>query len=152
MSSEGSKKNNAVQIDNPDLAEAINACLKHANEHYGLSVKDIAPGMNTKMFTLFKWIESGKMPLNVVAQFENLCHARYITRHLAEVSGFILVTCPRGMETPENALVTLNKTTVEAVGSVAGFMSGDKSKRDAIKAIDTAIESLVWQKSRIQDA
>ncbi len=92
MSNDDSKKNNAVQIDNPDLSEAINACLKHASEHYGLSVKDIAPGMN------------------------------------------------------------INKTTAEAVGGVAGFMSGDKSKRDAIKAIDTAIESLVWQKSRIKDA
>jgi hypothetical protein len=151
MHNDDSKNKSDLLVDKPACLEPINACLKHAEEHYGMTVKDIAQVMNVKMWTLFKWLESGRLPLAEVDKFEAACHARYITRHLADTAGLILVTKPRQMETPENALVTINSASANAISAIAAYIGGAKNKQGTAKAIDAAIEALVWQKSRLTD-
>jgi hypothetical protein len=151
MKADNSKNKNDLPIDKPEYLEAINDCLKHAEEHFGMTTKDIAQTMNVNMWTLFKWLESGKLPLNEINKFEAACHARYITRYLADASGLILVTKPRNMEAPENALVAINKASSNAISAIAEYIGGTKNKQGTTKAIDAAIEVLVWQRSRLND-
>jgi hypothetical protein len=114
METDDSKNKTDLLVDKPECLEAINACLKHAEEHFGMTTKDIAKTMNVNMWTLFKWLECGKLPLNEVDKFEAACHARYITRHLADAAGLILVTKPRISAAPKTNKAPLKQLTQQS--------------------------------------
>jgi hypothetical protein len=143
------KNNSDLAIDNPDVIQALNNCITHAAEHYGLSITDIATHMQVSKWTLFKWVESGRIPLLEIAKFEDACHARFVTRYLAERSGFLLLTKPLGSDDGLQSLASAHKVVAEALAHTANFLDDKGVKKQSIKAIDAAMEALANQRRRI---
>lgn len=139
---EASKNNSELAIDGDELVAAMNACVTHAADHYGINITDIANLTGVNKWTLFKWLESGRMPVTELKKFEDICHARFVTRHLADHAGMLLVSRPKGLETPEATLLTANKAMADALSAVSACIGGQIGVKPAIKAIDAAMEVL----------
>ena len=153
MSSTASKNISDVAIDTPDFVQALNSCIFHAAEHYGLSITDISASMEASSnWTVFKWIESGKMPLCEIAKFEDACHARFVTRYLAEHAGLLLLPKPKATDNPTQTLLGAHKAIADALSHAANFWDGKGDKKQALKTIDTAMEALACQRKQITDA
>lgn len=143
MNSPNDKNNFNLAIDAPDFVQALNSCVTHAAEHYGLSITDIAAHMQVSKWTLFKWIDSGRMPLLEIANFENACHARFVTRYMAERA---VLTKPLGVDEPMQTLAATHKVVADALAHTANLLDGKGEQRQTIKAIDAAMEALANQR------
>ncbi|MDO5940617.1 hypothetical protein [Burkholderia cepacia] len=63
------------------LRHALELCKDYAKERHNLSVERIAERMGlADHWTLYKWFQSGRMPLNLVRPFESACGIDFVTR------------------------------------------------------------------------
>jgi hypothetical protein len=77
------------------LSNAIELCIEFAKEKHNRSVDRIAEliGLANK-YTLYKWIESGKLPAISIRPFEHACGCDFVTRYLAHSAHKLLIDIP----------------------------------------------------------
>jgi hypothetical protein len=133
------------------LSNAIELCIEFAKEKHNRSVDRIAEliGLANK-YTLYKWIESGKLPAISIRPFEHACGCDFVTRYLAHSAHKLLIDIPVGRASGEEDLLRLSASCNAAVGVLIEFYQG---KGDACRTIETlllAMERLAWHRMNVQ--
>jgi hypothetical protein len=105
------------KVSPTSLSHALELCLEHAREKHNRSVDQIADliGLANK-FTLYKWVESGRLPAIQVRPFEHACGCDFVTRYLAHSAGKLLVEIPIGRPATVEDLQVLTGRCNDAVG------------------------------------
>ena len=79
------------------LRHALELCKDYAREVRNLSVERIADEMGvTDHWSLYKWMQNGRMPVNLVRPFESACGINYVSRWIATSGGKLLVELAGG--------------------------------------------------------
>ncbi|HAF44685.1 MAG TPA: hypothetical protein DCK83_07035 [Gallionellaceae bacterium] len=144
-------RRNWKRIQPTSLRQALELCKDHARERLNLSVELIADRMGvTDHWTLYKWIQKGSIPANMIRPYEIVCGIDYVTRWLAASAGRLLIEVPTGRAATPSDIQALQELLNTAVGQLLQFHSGKAQADDALAAIQQGMEGLAWHKGNVE--
>lgn len=145
------RKRNWKKVWPGSLRDALNLCTEYARETRHLSVERIADQMGVvDHWTLRKWIQNGRFPLNMVRSFENVCGINLATRWLAASGDYLLIDIPKGRNADASDINVLQETLNTAAGQLIQFYSKKINAEDAMSAIQNALEGLAWHRGNVK--
>ena len=102
-------RRNWKRIQPTSLRHALELCKEHARERLNRSVERIADEMGiTDHWTVYKWLQTGRIPANLIRPFESACGIDYVTRWIAASAGKMLVDIPTGRRLEGTDVVALH--------------------------------------------
>ena len=144
-------RRNWKRIQPTSLRNALELCKDHAKERHNLSVERIAESMGlTDHWTVYKWIQSGRIPANMIRPYETACGIDYVTRWLAASSGRLLIDIPTGRKADAADMQALQELLNTAVGQLLQFYGGKAEASDTLSAIQQAMEGLAWHRGNVE--
>ncbi len=138
---------NWKRVSATSLSNALELCVEYARDKHHRSVDQIADliGLANK-FTLYKWIESGKLPAISIRSFEHACGCDFVTRYLAHSANKLLVEVPIGRRAEPDDVQRLMASCNAAVGVLLKFYEGKADAAQTYGALTIAMEDLAWHR------
>lgn len=132
------------------LRHALELCKDHAREKLNRSVERIAEEMGIPdHWTVYKWLQTGRIPAILIRPFETACGIDFVTRWLAGSSGRMLVDIPTGRSLKETDLVELHTGFSHALKLIADFYAGNADPEATVAALSTHLESVAWHRANV---
>lgn len=144
-------RRNWNRIQPSSLRQALELCKDHARERLNLSVELIADRMGVPdHWTVYKWIQTGRIPANMIRPYEIACGIDFVTRWVAASAGRLLIEVPTGRAVTATDLHSLQELLNTAVGQLLQFHSGKADATAALAAIQQGMEGLAWHKGNVE--
>ena len=144
-------KRNWKKVRPTSLLHALELCTDHARETRNRSVERIAEHMSEKTHhTIYKYLESGSMPLIKLRNFEDVCGANFVTRWLAMSAGLLVIEIPTGRSADSHDVMALQETLNDAVGALLAFYSGKAPAEDVLARITAGMEGLAFHRENVR--
>ncbi|HEX5278155.1 MAG TPA: hypothetical protein VFW42_10855 [Fluviicoccus sp.] len=141
---------NWKRVQPTSARQALELCKEHARETRNLSVERIAERMGLPdHFTLYKWLQTGRIPLVMVPAYEQVCGIDLVTRWMASAADKILITVPTGRKTTAQDVLQLQEVLNKATGAIISFHNGNSTAEETIAAIQTGLEGLAWHRGNV---
>ncbi|RJX32383.1 MAG: hypothetical protein C4516_04275 [Oxalobacter sp.] len=145
------KRRNWKRAQPPSLRHAMDWCKDFAKERKNLSVERIADLMGVPdHWTIYKWIQSGRMPANMIIPYEQACGIDLVTKYLAASKGKLLIDIPSGRANTPGEVNELQSLLNDAVGKLIDFYGGKIVGEEAIAAIQNGMEALAFQRENVK--
>ena len=129
------------------LTEAMEACLAHALTKHRRSTDHVAADMGlANKWTLYKYLESGRLPAVLIRPFEVACRADHVTRYLAHAAHRLIIEIPTGKLPAAADLTTVQAAMHEAAGALINYAAGKANAAEVIASITTTMEQLAWHR------
>lgn len=139
------------RIQPTSLRHALELCKDYAREHRNLSVERIADRMGVAdHWTVYKWINSGRIPANMIRAYETVCGINYATRWLAASDGGLLIEIPTGRKIIAEDIQVLQGALNDAVGKLLQFAADKANAVDTLAGIQLAMEGLAWHHGNVE--
>lgn len=133
------------------MRNALELCIRYARDVHNLSVDRIAELMGMEShYTLYRWIESGRMPAVMIRPFENVCQCDYVTRYIAHSANLIAFEFPTGRKAQHKELNELSVYAHQVIGKLIEFFDTAEDEEPVIEAVTTLIEDLALQRANVQ--
>ncbi len=130
---------------------ALELCIRYAKDVHNLSVERIAELMGMEShFTLYRWIESGRMPAVMIRSFENACQCDYVTRYIAHSANLVVFEFPTGRKAQHKELNELSIYAHQVIGKLIEFFDTAENEEPVIEAVTTLIEDLAHQRANVE--
>ena len=143
-------RRNSLRGNPISVRHAMELCVNHAKTKRNLNVDRIVDLMGeTSTSTVYKWLESGRMPVVKLRAFEHVCGADYVTRYLAHSNNKLLVDIPTGRGAEHRELHELSMTAHQVIGMLMGFYDGQQSTDETVGALTSLIEDLAHQRGNV---
>lgn len=135
----------------PELMLAIDACLAHAKTELFRGIADVADAMETKPTrdAVYKWVQSGRMPLVEVAAFERACGASSISRHLAAAGGNLLIKESVAAGLPQLDFARVQCQVAKAMFATASALVDPTQAQQAMQTLSQAMDGLATVRHQI---
>ena len=144
-------RRNWKRLHPTSLSHAMELCLEHARVALNLSVDRVADRMGlTNKWTLYKWIESGRIPAVMIRPFEVACGIDYVTRYLAHSDHKLLVEIPSGRKARARDVNELSLAANKAVGALMEFYGGSRDAEETLGALTGLMEDLAWHRGEVE--
>lgn len=144
-------KVNWKRVQVTSIRHAMETCIRFAREEKNLSVEQIAELMGeASHFTLYKWIESGRMPAIKIRPFEHACGCFFVTCFLAHSANKLVVEMPTGRKPGHLALSDLSIFTHSTIAMLIGFYEGSQDQADVIHALTSLLEDIAHQRGNVE--
>lgn len=132
------------------LRNALELCKEHARERKNFSIERIADEMGVAdHWSLYKWIQSGRFPANLIRPFENVCGIDYVTRWLVASEGRVVIDVPTGRNASAADINTLQAVLNDAVGALIGFYASRADAEETLGTIQAALETLAAHRGNV---
>lgn len=132
------------------LNHAMELCLDHAREERRLKADGVSSLMGlASHWTLYKWVENGRMPAVLVRAFEHACGIDYVTQYLAYSCHKLVVDIPTGRNITEMEVNELQGSFTEALGLVIRFYNGVGALDETIAALNNVMAGLAWHRENV---
>ena len=132
------------------LRRGMELNVLHAREKLNRSVDRIADLMGMPShFTLYKYMDSGRMPAVLIPAFENACGAHFVTQYLATSANRMLVEIPTGRRASHKELNEVSAYTNQVMGMLIDFYEGRSDQEEVEGALTTLIEDLAHQRGNV---
>lgn len=132
------------------LRHAMELCKEHARERLNKSVERIADDMGVPdHWALYKWLQSGRMPANLVRPFELACGIDFVTRWMASSSGRLLVEVPTGRNLTHNDIVELHTNFGTALKLLTEFYAKPGDPAPVLAALTSHMEHMAWHRANV---
>lgn len=142
---------NWKRLQPTSLRQALELCKDYAKARHNLSVERIAERMGlTDHWTVYKWIQTGRIPANMIRAYETVCGINYATRWLAASNGSLLIDLPTGRNATAEDMQTLQSVLNDSVGKLLQFYAGKTGAADTLAAIQQAMEGLAWHQVNVK--
>lgn len=133
------------------LRNAMELCIKHALAKHNRSVETIADLMGmANHWTLYKWMESGKMPAVQIRSFEHACGIDFVTRYLATSSHKLLIDIPAGKPRNKDDLLELQTSFNAAMNSLVGFYNGSTDIDETMATLTAAMSDIAGHRENVK--
>ncbi|MGQ0711005.1 MAG: hypothetical protein ACT4NV_14810 [Rhodoferax sp.] len=143
-------RRNWCRIQPTCLRQALELCKDYARERHNLSVERIAERMGvTDHWTVYKWLQNGRIPANLIRPYEAACGIDYVTRWLAASANRLLIDIPTGRNARAADMQALQELLNTAVGQLLQFYGGKADATATLAAIQQAMEGLAWHRSNV---
>lgn len=142
---------NWKRVQPTSLRNAMELTKEYAKDKHNLSVQRIAERMGeADHWTLYKWMENGRIPAVLIPAYEAACGVDFITRWLASRSGKLLIEIPTGRKVSPTEMHELQEILNSTVGSLLSFYGGNKTGEEALADLTTALQNLGWHKGNVE--
>lgn len=133
------------------LRNALELCKDYAREKHNLSVERIAERMGeADHWTLYKWMQTGRIPAVAIPAYEAACGIDFVTRWLAGTSGKLLIAVPSGRKANAKDVSTLQENLHSTVSALMDFYSGKAEVEATLAAVNNALENLAWHRGNVE--
>ena len=135
------------------LREAMELCLEYGRAKRNLSVDRVADlmGLSSK-WTLYKWLENGRMPAVLIRPFEHACGATFVTQYIATSAHKLLVDIPSGRRAGHDDVLALQTGFNEAVNLLARFYEGSASADETMAALTKTMTEIAVHRENVSKA
>lgn len=125
-------------------------CIEHAREVHNRSVDRIAEVIGlTNKWALYKWVESGKMPTNMIPAFELACGIDFVSRWLAHTNNKLLINIPTGRNLSPATVSEFHQQFSDSFGLLARFYEGSADKDETLFSLTTLMEQAAWHRANV---
>lgn len=143
-------RRNSLRGNPISVRHAMELCVHHAKVKRNLNVDRIVDLMGeSSTSTVYKWLESGRMPVVKLRAFEHVCGADYVTRYLAHSNNKLLLDMPTGRKAEHRELNELSMTAHQVIGMLIGFYDGQQTADETIGALTMLMEDLAHQHGNV---
>ena len=132
------------------LREAMELCKDHARERLNKSVERIADDMGlADHWVLYKYLQKGSMPANLIRPYELACGIDYVTRWLAGSGGRLLVQIATGRKLVHADIVELHEHFATALKLLTDYYAKPGDPSAALAALTTHMEHVAWHRQNV---
>lgn len=143
-------RRNWKRIQPTSLRQALELCKDHARDVLNKSVEGIAADMGlADHWSLYKWLQNGRMPVNLVRPFEIACGIDFVTRWQAASSGRLLVEIPTGRKLNHNDIVELHTNFGTALKLLTEFYAKPGDPAATLAALTSHMEHVAWHRANV---
>ncbi len=143
-------KRNWKRFQPSSLRQALEACKDHGRERKNLSVERIAENMGLADHNLlYKWIQSGRIPANMIRPYQLICGCDFVTRWLVASEGCLLVSIPAGQAAHPEDMQVLQGLVNDSIGALLSFYAGKAEAEPTLESLRTAITELAWHRENV---
>lgn len=133
-----------------NLREAIELCLAYALEKQNRGVDRVADLMGlASKFTLYKWLESARLPAIMIPPFEHACGAHFVTEYLGHTAHKLVIDMPLGKAAREMDIAELQAVFSEATTLLIRHYQGQTDADETVAALTRAMGGLAWQRENV---
>jgi hypothetical protein len=133
------------------LRQAMEFCVEYARVKKNLSVEKIANLMGeSSHYTLYKWLDNGRMPAIKIRAFEHVCGMDYVTEYLAHSANKLVLPIPTGRKSKCREINELGQFMTETVTLLYQHQEGTKNAEETIAALTQVMESLAYQRGNVE--
>lgn len=143
-------RRNWKRVAPTSLRHAMELCLEYGREKRNLSVDRVADlmGLPSK-WSLYKWLESGKMPAILIRPFEHATGASFVTQYIATSAHKLLVDIPNGKPAKDDDVLALQTSFNESVNLLARFYRGEVSAEETKAALDKTMGEIAGHRVNV---
>lgn len=135
------------------LRHALELCKDYARENHSKGVERIADEMGlADHWALYKWLQSGRMPANLIRPYEQACRCDYVTRWIAASAGRLTIDMPTGRHCPAQDMHALQELLNTAAGKLLAFYAKNSEADETLAAIQAAMEGLAWHQGNVNQS
>ncbi|MGF6098873.1 hypothetical protein [Pseudomonas sp. 18175] len=132
------------------LRHALELCKDFAIEAHSKSVQRIADEMGLPdHWALYKWLQTGRMPANLIRPYERVCHCDFVTRWIAASAGRLTIEMPTGRSCTAQDTQVLQELLTTAAGKLLAFYTQHSEAEETLAAIQAAMEGLAWHRGNV---
>ncbi len=132
------------------LRHAFELCKDHARERLNKSVEGIAEDMGlADHWVLYKYLQKGSMPANLIRPYELACGIDYVTRWLAGSGGRLLVDIATGRKLSHADIVELHEHFAMALKLLTDYYAKPGDPSAALAALTTHMEHVAWHRQNV---
>ncbi|MBC3813078.1 hypothetical protein H8K26_16675 [Undibacterium aquatile] len=140
---------NALQASN--LRQALEWCKEYARSRHNRSIERIAELMGlADHWSLYKWLENGRMPAVLIRSYEAACGIDYVTRWLAASSGKMLITIPSGRQLQDADVIGLHSGFASALELLTQFYAGKADVAATSEALTNHLQQVAFHHANVQ--
>ncbi|NMM12463.1 MAG: hypothetical protein HHJ17_02820 [Rhodoferax sp.] len=141
---------NWKRLQATSLRHALELCKDHAREKLNRSIERIADEMGiADHWTLYKWLQSGRIPANLIRPFETACGIDYVTRWIAVSAGKILIDIPTGRKLIGTDVVELHNGFGSALQLLTDFYAKKADAEQTLAALTAHLEDIAWHRANV---
>lgn len=138
-------RRNWKRIQPTSLRHALELCKEYARERRNLSIERIADEMGlTDHWTVYKWIQTGRIPANMIRPYEIACGIDFVTRWLAASDGKLLIDMPTGRALKDADVVELHNGFGVALQCLTDFYSGKTDASATLEALTNHMSQVAF--------
>ena len=132
------------------LRHALELCKDFAIDAHNKSVQRIADEMGLPdHWALYKWLQTGRMPANLIRPYERVCNCDYVTRWIAASAGRLTIEMPTGRNCTAQDTQALQELLTTAAGKLLAFYAKNSEAEETLTAIQAAMEGLAWHRGNV---
>jgi len=132
------------------LRQALELCKDHAKDRKNRSVEQIAEEMGlTDHWVVYKWLQTGRIPANLIRPFERACGISYVTRWLAASGDCLLVPVPTGKSIQPRDLADLGSSFGSALKLLTDFYSGKADQAATTEALTNHLNQVAYHHANV---
>ena len=132
------------------LRHAFELCKDHARERLNKSVEGIAEDMGlADHWVLYKYLQKGSMPANLIRPYELACGINYVTRWQASSGGCLLVQIATGRKLAHADIVELHEHFAMALKLLTDYYAKPGDPSAALAALTTHMEHVAWHRQNV---
>lgn len=145
------KGRNWKRVIPTSLRHALELCKDYARERHNLSVERIAERMGLPdHWAVYKWIQTGRIPANLIPAYEAVCGINFVTRWLASTAGMLVIQAPTGRDATAADMQALQELLHAAVGQLLQFYAGKAQAPETLASIQQGMEGLAWHRGNVE--
>ena len=150
MATASKPRRNWKRLQPTSLRHALELCKEHARERLNRSVERIADEMGiTDHWTVYKWLQTGRIPANLIRPFESACGIDYVTRWIAASAGKMLVDIPTGRRLEGTDVVALHNGFGAALQLLTDFYASKAAPGAVIAALTAHLQDVAWHRANV---
>ncbi|MGR3966097.1 hypothetical protein HBO07_19120 [Pseudomonas proteolytica] len=132
------------------LRHALELCKDFAIDAHNKSVQRIADEMGLPdHWALYKWLQTGRMPANLIRPYERVCNCDYVTRWIAASAGRLTIEMPTGRNCTAQDTQALQELLTTAAGKLLAFYAKNSEAEETLASIQAAMEGLAWHRGNV---
>ncbi|MEC5319013.1 hypothetical protein VSX61_08695 [Brenneria populi subsp. brevivirga] len=143
-------RRNWKRIQPSGLRNALELCKDHARARLNRSVEQVADLMGlSDHWTLYKWLQNGRMPANLIRPYEAACGIDYVTRWIAASGGKLLIDIPTGRALQATDVSELHGSFADAMKLLTDFYAGRATQDNTVQALTNHLQSVAWHHGNV---
>lgn len=145
-------RRNWKRVHARSLRHGMELCLEYARERQ-LSVDRVADlmGLSSK-WTLYKWLENGRIPAILIPSFEHVTGAHFVTDFLTGTARKIPIDIPRGTKPKDMSVAQLQCSFADALTFLVEFYDDRAEAADVLESLSHLLSQVAWHRENVQRA
>lgn len=147
------QRRNWKRVRARSLREAMELCIEFALDVHRRKVPEIAELMGVPShFTLYKWLESARLPAVMIRPFEYACGCTFVTDFLGSSAHKLVIDIPKGKPSGALEITDLQGRLSDAVGSLIRFYQGGADAEQTEAALTGVMTDLAFHRENVKRA